>query len=82
MRFTRFFRALALAAESSGDGRCDEEGENAGLLEGLARLDAAGGTVIVADATPTGTTGGEGAFEIGRVELICSGVCEVRLSFS
>jgi hypothetical protein len=36
MRFTRFFRAFALVAERSGDGRCDEEGENAGLLDGLA----------------------------------------------
>jgi hypothetical protein len=82
MRFTRFLRAFALVAERRGDGRCDEEGENAGLLEGLARLDATGGTVIAADATPTGTAGGEGAFEIGRVELICSGSREVRFSFS
>lgn len=36
MRFTRFFRAFALVAERSGDAWCDEEGENGGLLEGLA----------------------------------------------
>jgi hypothetical protein len=60
MRFTRFFRAFALVAERSGDAWCDEEGENGGLLEGLAWLDAAGGTVIAAAAAaPTGTACGE-----------------------
>jgi hypothetical protein len=60
MRFTRFFRAFAPVAERSGEGWCDEEGENAGLLVGLARLDAAGGTGIGAGvATTTGTAIGE-----------------------
>jgi len=60
MRFTRFFRAFALVAARSGDGWYDEEGEKAGLLEGLARFDAAGGTAIAAVvATPTGTVDGE-----------------------
>jgi hypothetical protein len=60
MRFTRFFRAFALVAARNGDGWCDEEGEKAGLLEGLARFDAAGGTAIAAVvATPTGTVDGE-----------------------
>jgi hypothetical protein len=36
MRFTRFFRGFALVGARSGDGWCDEEGEKAGLLEGLA----------------------------------------------
>jgi hypothetical protein len=60
MRFTRLFRAFALVAARSGDGWCDEEGEKAGLLEGLARFDAAGGTAIAAVvATPTGAVDGE-----------------------
>ena len=59
MRFSRFLRGFALAAERSGDGLCDEEGENGGLLEGLAPIDAAGGTATAAAAMPTGTTGGE-----------------------
>jgi hypothetical protein len=60
MRFIRFFRAFVLVAGRCGDRWCDEEGEKAGLLEGLARFDAAGGTAI-ADvvATPTGTVDGE-----------------------
>lgn len=60
MRFTRFFRAFGLVAARNGDGWCDEEGEKAGLLEGLARFDASGGTAIAAVvATPTGTVDGE-----------------------
>jgi hypothetical protein len=60
MRFTRFFRAFALVAARSGDRWCDDEGEKAGLLEGLARFDADGGTAIAAVvATPTGTVDGE-----------------------
>jgi hypothetical protein len=59
MRFARFFRGFALAAERSGDGWCDEEGENGGLLVGLAPLDEDGTTTIATAETPTGTTGGE-----------------------
>jgi hypothetical protein len=61
MRFTRFFRAFAPVAARNGDGWwCDEEGEKVGLLKGLARFDAVGGTAIAAvGATPTGTVDGE-----------------------
>ena len=60
IRFTRLFRAFALVAARCGDRWCDEEGEKGGLLEGLARFDAAGGTAIAAVvATPTGTVDGE-----------------------
>jgi len=59
MRFVRLFRGFALAAERSGDGWCDEEGENGGLLVGLAPLDEDGTTTIATAETPTGTTGGE-----------------------
>ncbi|KAH9046055.1 hypothetical protein EDB84DRAFT_1558606 [Lactarius hengduanensis] len=59
----------------SGDCWCDEGGgENAGLLEELAPLDGAGattggGAVVAVAAPPTGTTGGEYALDIGRVEF-------------
>jgi hypothetical protein len=91
MRFIRFFRGLALVVvERSGDGWCVEEvGENTGLLEELAPLDGAGATVVIVVggagavvAPPTGTTGGEYALDIGRVEFICSGGGEVRFFLS
>ena len=90
MRFIRFFRGLALVVvERSGDGRCVEgAGEITGLFEELAPLDGAGTTVVVVGgagaivAPPTGTTGGEYALDIGRVEFICSGGGEVRFLLS
>ena len=53
-----------------------------GLLEELAPPDAVGGTATAVAVRPTGTTGGEYALGIGRVELICSGGGEVKLLFS
>jgi hypothetical protein len=86
MRFARFLRGLALVAGRRGDGWWNEgAGENTGLLEELAPLDGAGatvGAVVAVAAPPTGTTGGEYALDIGRVEFICSGGGEVRLLLS
>lgn len=82
MRFTRFFRGFALAAVRRGDGWRDEAGENVGLLEELAPPDAAGGPGTAIGTTPTGTTGGEEAFDTIRVELIWTDGGEVRFLFS